>query len=155
MLPGDADRGALHAGLLSGCDVEELRLEAFALRPSLVHPRQHLRPVRGVGPTSARGDRHDGVALVVRTIELQLEHGYVDLGPQPCGVTLEIREQGGVTVGELVQRCEIARTRVEGSRALDVLAHALEPLQHSLSASAVRPQVRILYALTEFAELAL
>ena len=82
----DGEGRAAETRLVAGRGFEELRLESAPFRPPQVHTYEHLRPVRRVGPSDARGDREDGAPLVVRPGKLGLEARAGDLFRQLRGV---------------------------------------------------------------------
>ena len=99
-------RRGLEARLLARARLDELGLEAAAVRPALVHAQHHLGPVLRVGAAGAGMDRDDRVAGVVLAVEQRvllqarellaerLELG-LDLLVQPG---LELEQLGGVVV---------------------------------------------------------
>src|SRR3954447_10797390 len=65
ILPRDGEGGALYAGLLAFGILDDLQVEAPALRPAPVHSGKHLGPVLRVDAAGAGVYGEDGVALVV------------------------------------------------------------------------------------------
>src|SRR5688572_32506850 len=65
----DLEDGALDARLLALAHVEDLDLEAFALRPPAVEAHQHVGPVLRLGAAGAGGDLELHVAGVVGPVE--------------------------------------------------------------------------------------
>ena len=110
------------------------------LRPAQVHAHQHLRPVGRICPADAGADREHRVALVVRTGELRLKAGLLDLFREPGKVALQVGGHGGV-IGKLGQLGEIGGALAEGVPPVDARADKAEPLHDLLGRLAVVPQV--------------
>jgi hypothetical protein len=68
----------LDARLVTGLEIDDLRLVPVAFHPSGIHPEEHLGPVLGLGAAGAGVDGDDGVLVVVRVVEHQIEHVSVD-----------------------------------------------------------------------------
>src|SRR5262249_59395144 len=73
VLAGDLDGGGLDARLLAREEIHYLRLEARAFRPSQIHAGQHLGPVLGLRAPRPGMDGKDGVLLVLRSGEHDLD----------------------------------------------------------------------------------
>jgi hypothetical protein len=110
------------------------------LRPPQVHPHEHLRPVRGVGPADARAHREDRVALVVWTGELRLERRLRDLVGQGEELALEIGSDRRVLV-ERRKLGEVCGAPLERLPALELLAEQRDTLEQALGVIAVVPDV--------------
>src|SRR2546430_1059969 len=67
------DGCALDAGLFALGEIENLRLVPMAFGPAQVHPKQHLSPVLGFGPTGPGVDRQQCGAPIVWPAEPELE----------------------------------------------------------------------------------
>jgi hypothetical protein len=136
----DRERGTADARFIARRRLDDVRLESAALCPAHVHANEHLRPVGGVRSTDARGDGQHGVPFVVRTAELCLEAGLVDLAGQLRELALEIRAERRV----LRHRCQLGEIRgalAEGLPSLDARADKAETLHHLLRALAIVPKV--------------
>ena len=72
-MPRDRELDALHAGLFAVEPRQQLDVVALGLAVAQVHAQQHLRPVLGLGAAGSRMDRHEGVLVVVRAGELEIE----------------------------------------------------------------------------------
>ena len=136
-------RRAPEARFIAGGRLEELGLEAAPFGPAEVHPDEHLRPVRRVGPADAGADRDDGIPLVVRSGELGLERGVLHL----VGEGREFR--GDLRIEIWIGRCErgelgeILGARAKSLPAVDARAYVSEALQDLLRALPVLPEVRL------------
>ena len=73
VLADDDERRALEARFVAGLIVDQLALEAAALRPSQVHPEQHLGPVLRLGAAGAGMNRDDRVLAIVLAAEHLLD----------------------------------------------------------------------------------
>ena len=93
IVTGQRERRALDAGFFARLIVEELALEAAALRPLQVHAEQHLGPVLRLGAAGAGMDRDDGVGAIVFAAEHLLDLGRFDLHCER--VERALREVGG------------------------------------------------------------
>jgi hypothetical protein len=138
--PFDRKRGTADASLVARCGLDDLGFEAVPLRPSHVHPYEHLRPVRGIRSADAGGDRKDRIAFVVRTAELRLEACLVDLGDQFLQLALEIGAERRI-FGHRRELREIRRALAKCFPALDARAYQSEPLHDLLCALTIVPEV--------------
>ena len=66
IVPLDKDRDGLHACLITGQEIRRLHREAVALRPSSVHPEQHLRPVLRFRTARSRMQLQIGIVRIIR-----------------------------------------------------------------------------------------
>ena len=136
-------RRAPESGLVPRRGLEELRLEATALRPTEVHADEHLGPIRRVGATDAGRDRHDRVALVVRPRELRLEGGVRNLFGELGNASGHFGFELGVVAREPRKLREVLRPRAITLPLLEARAHMAETLQGLLSALPVLPEIRL------------
>jgi hypothetical protein len=111
VLARDLDRRRLDARLLAREQVDDLRLEARALRPPQIHPHQHLRPVLRLGAAGAGVDRHDDVLLVLRAGEHRLELEGLERAPDLGEALLDLGVQALVARldGHLPQHADVGR----------------------------------------------
>jgi hypothetical protein len=118
----DLDRDALEPGLLAFLLVDDLGVEAVALRPAEVHPEEHLRPVRCLRAAGPGADREDRAALVVLTGEEQGRPLPGEIGLEGRRPAVELRGQLGVAglLDELEGREEVVGAALEAAPKLDL-----------------------------------
>jgi hypothetical protein len=75
-----------------------------ALAPAQVHAQEHVRPIRGLGPTRPGADREDCVLRVVLAGEEQQGAFPLELGPERVGLAADLGL--GLRVGGVGQEVE-------------------------------------------------
>src|SRR4029079_10529733 len=138
----DLDGDTLQAGLRAFLLVDDLGVEAVALRPAEVHPQEHLRPVRGLRAAGAGADRQDRAAVVVLTGEQESGPLTPEVRLEARRLAVELRCQLGVAgfLDEL-QRCqEIVGAAFEAAPELDLVAELARLSQDLLGAALVVPE---------------
>jgi hypothetical protein len=113
-----------------------------ALAPAQVHPLEHLRPVRRLGPARAGADRDHRVLRVVFAREQQQGPLPRELGGERVGLRGDLGLGVGVRgVGEqLVELLEVRDPLLETPPRLDLLAQALRLADDPLRAALVVPE---------------
>jgi len=95
--------------------------------PAEVHPEEHLRPVRGLGPAGAGADRQDRGLLVVLAREQEL--GALALEVPQEGRALAVAFRGELGIGrfldELAEGLEVGRAAEEPGPQLDLGAEGV------------------------------
>jgi hypothetical protein len=133
------------ADFVAVVDLVDLDLEALPLRPSHVHPKQHVGPIhrlRATGPCLHRPDR---VVAVVRAGQERRELDLLQVALQNHDGAVELLgEIGVVRVGqELVDRDRIAELAVQIVEAVEHRLQARERRSDPLTLGRVVPQGRI------------
>ena len=134
-------------GLFARHQVDDLGLETALLAPAQVHAQQHLRPVLRFGAASAGVDGDDGVAVVVRAGERQLELKVRrTVSRVACGFALDVGRRVASSdsdVGELDQIEEVADARFETAPGGDAYARTDESGASLLARTAGRSRSRV------------
>jgi hypothetical protein len=114
------------------------------LRPTEVHPEQHLRPVGRLGTAGARADREDGAAAVVLAGEQQERALTLEVPGEGRDVAGQLRLE--VRIGRLAQQLGELRDRgrasFEPAPGGDLVAEALGLSQDLLRGALVVPEAR-------------
>jgi hypothetical protein len=113
VIAGQHECRALDARFLAGLVVDDLALEAAALRPLEVHAEQHLGPVLRLGTARARMDGDDCVGAIVFAAEHLLRLGRLDLLLELVEAASEIGGDVLAGVDPLEQHAEIVRTPLQ------------------------------------------
>ena len=67
VLACDPHRRGLDAGFVAQLDIDDRSAEAVPLRPALIHPQQHIRPITRLGSARAGLNAEKGVIAIVWT----------------------------------------------------------------------------------------
>ena len=121
---GDHDGGGLDSGLVALLVVQDLIAKAVTLRPSGVHPVEHLAPVLGLGAAGAGLEAHNGIVAVILAGEQRLQAAGLHLLGQPLEALLQLGEHGVVVL--------LGSHLADGHQVVPVGGHFLEPLDFGL-----------------------
>ena len=115
----ELNRGVLDARFFAGRFVEQIRAEAFALRPAQIHAQQNRSPILRLGATGAGLDGHDGVEVIVFAGESVCVSSSLTIGIRGGQFAVQILQQiffllgVGFALGEFDVRFEVAGERRE------------------------------------------
>ena len=141
----DRHRRALDAGFVAGLQVDDVALEAAALRPAQVHAQQHLGPVLRLGAAGAGMDRHDRVLAIVLAAEHLLGLAGVDVAATARrGRAAEVVERPArLPRAHSTSTARSSTRRRSDSREIAVLLEPAPALQQLLRGRLILPEVRI------------
>ena len=144
VLPAHLDGGGLDARFLAREQVDDLGLEAGALRPAQVHAHEHLRPVLGLRASRARMNGQDRVLPVLRPGEHHLHLEGFERGGAPLQALLDLGGQALVPGlgGHLPEEPHLADVASEVVERPDRAAQLGALLDEDLGLSAVVPEAR-------------
>ncbi len=133
------------AGLLSGVDLVDLHPEALLLRPSAVHPKEHVGPVLRFGAPRARLQGRDRVVIVVRAREQGCQLDGLELPLETVEPGLELLRELRIplVLEQLVHRFEVLEGGLETVVPVDPISEPSESLGQLLGPGLVVPQSRI------------
>ena len=135
------ERRGLDAGFLGVRRVVDLGRVAVPLRPSLVHPHQHLRPVGSVGAAGAGVDRDQRLTCVVLAGQQRPHLERLDVGGKCRKVASGLLQQRLVI--EIDGGLQVVKTRPQRLDPVEVAAQVRHPAGHALRALLVVPQLRV------------
>ena len=136
------DGGALEPRLVPVEVVHHPDLIAVAVRPHVVHPVQHRRPVLRLGPARAGVEGQDGVVPVIfprkQGAQARLLHLFLKRGV----VGLQLFQQAVVALldGHLAERHEVVPAAAEPVVVVPLVLQGLQPLLHLLGFLHVVPE---------------
>jgi hypothetical protein len=142
---GQLDRRALDAGDLAGRLVEQLGLEALALRIAQVHALKHAGPVLRLGAAGAGLDFDEAVVRVERIAEHPLEFEFRDFPAEPGGIRFDRQQRRVVVIGarHLEQLLRVAQTAAQALHPPDDVVEQLLLPAEFLRLLRVVPDVRV------------
>jgi hypothetical protein len=118
----------------------------MTLGPAQVHPEEHLRPIRRLGPTGACADRQDRRTLVVLAVEQELGSGVPEVRFEGRRAAAEFCLELGVPgfVDQLDQGQELVRSGQEALPQADLRAQTVRLTEDPLGGPLVIPEGRLL-----------